>query len=92
MSETLPSSLELRVITSREVLVDERVEEVSLPSLEGYLGILPGHRKLIIALGKGRIEYHSARSKKHHAVNGGYARIQPDSVLVFTETEEDESS
>ena len=92
MSDTSPSSLELRVITSREVLVDERVEEVSLPSLEGYLGILPGHRKLLVALGKGRIEYRSARSKKHYAVNGGYARIHPDSVLVFTEPEEDESS
>lgn len=92
MSETIPSSIELRVITPRKVIVDEQVEEVSLPSLDGYLGILPGHRKLLVALGKGRIEYRSARSKRYHTVNGGYARIQPDSVLVFTELEEDESS
>jgi F0F1-type ATP synthase epsilon subunit len=29
------------------------VQEVSLPSLEGYLGILPGHRPLVLALGEG---------------------------------------
>jgi F-type H+-transporting ATPase subunit epsilon len=90
MSEALPLSLTLRVITSHEVLVDEQVEEVSIPSLEGYLGILPGHRNLLVALGKGAIEYRKAQSKKHVSVNGGYARIQPESVLVFTDSDEDE--
>lgn len=90
MNEALPLYLKLRVITSHEVLVDEQVKEVSIPSLEGYLGILPGHRKLLVALGKGAIEYRNAQSKKHVAVNGGYARIQPESVLVFTDLDEDE--
>jgi F-type H+-transporting ATPase subunit epsilon len=90
MSEALPLYLKLRVITSHEVLVDEQVKEVSIPSLEGYLGILPGHRKLLVALGKGVIEYRKAQSKKHVAVNGGYARVQPESVLVFTDLDEDE--
>ncbi len=92
MSEALPSSLKLRVITSREVLVDEQVKEVSIPSLEGYLGILPGHRNLLIALGKGVIEYRNSQSKKHLAVKGGYASVQPESVLVFTDSDEDELS
>jgi F-type H+-transporting ATPase subunit epsilon len=90
MSEALPKSLNLRVITSHEVLVDDEVEEVSIPSLEGYLGILPGHRNLLVALGKGAIEYRKAQSKKHVRVSGGYARIQPESVLVFTDPEKDE--
>ncbi len=90
MSEALPLSLKLRVITSHEVLVDEQVEEVSIPSLEGYLGILPGHRNLLVALGKGAIEYRKSQSKKHVAVNGGYASVQPGSVLVFTDLDEDE--
>ena len=90
MSEALPLSFKLRVITSHKVLVDEQVEEVSIPSLEGYLGILPGHRNLLVALGKGAIEYRKAQSKKHVAVNGGYASVQPESVLVFTDLDEDE--
>lgn len=89
MSETLPSSLRLRVITSNEVLVDEQVEDVSIPGLDGYLGILPGHRNLLIALGKGEIEYRKAQAKKNVSVNGGYAKVQAESVLVFTESEED---
>jgi ATP synthase F1 epsilon subunit len=90
MSEALPEFLKLRVITSHEVLVDDAVNEVAIPSLEGYLGILPGHRSLLVALGEGKIEYRKAQSKNHVAVHGGYARIQPESVLVFTEPGEDE--
>ena len=90
MSETLPSSLKLRVITSREVLVDDEVDEVAIPSLDGCLGILPGHRSLLVALGEGEIEYRKAQSTNHVAVVGGYARVQPESVLVFTEPGKDE--
>lgn len=90
MNETLPASLKLRVITSFKVLVDEEVDEVAIPGLEGYLGILPGHRSLLVALGEGKIEYRKARSKDHVVVAGGYARVQPDSVLVFTEPGKDE--
>jgi F-type H+-transporting ATPase subunit epsilon len=88
MSESLPSALRLRVITSHQVLVDEDVDEVSIPSLEGYLGILPGHRNLLVALGKGFIGYGKAQAKKQLQVKGGYARVQPDSLLVFTEVDE----
>ena len=90
MSEALPKSLNLRVITSHEVLVDDVVDEVSIPSLDGYLGILPGHRNLLVALGKGAIEYRKDQFKKHVDVSGGYARIQPGNVLVFTDLEKDE--
>lgn len=89
MNESLPSSLKLRVITSHQVLVDEDVDEVSIPSLEGYLGILPGHRNLLLALGRGSIEYRKAQTKKKVAVLGGYARVQAKSVIVFTEGDEE---
>lgn len=90
MSDLLPDSLKLRVITSHGVLVDDEVDEVAIPSLEGYLGILPGHRSLLVALGGGKIEYRKAQSMKHVHVVGGYARVQPESVLVFTEPGDDE--
>ena len=91
MSDLLPSSLKLRVITSHKVLVDDDVDEVSIPSLEGYLGILPGHRSLLVALGEGKIEYRIAQSIKHVLVAGGYARVQPESIIAFTEPGDDES-
>ncbi len=87
---SLPSSLRLKVIAPRKLLADLDVQEVSLPSLEGYLGILPGHRPLFLALGKGKITYRAAGRERELFVQGGYAEVQPEKVLVFTEMSKDE--
>ncbi|NIM91093.1 MAG: hypothetical protein GTO17_09115 [Candidatus Aminicenantes bacterium] len=91
MTQKLLSSLRLKVITPRKLLVDEEVRELSLPSLDGYLGILPGHRPLFLAIGKGRIKYRVAEKEEILSVQGGYAEVLPASVLVFTELSEDEN-
>ncbi|TEU03407.1 MAG: hypothetical protein E3J22_08685 [Candidatus Aminicenantes bacterium] len=91
MTDNLPSSIRLRVVSPRKLLVDEEVQEVSLPSLEGYVGILPGHRFLFLALGKGKITYRMAGREEGVSVQGGYAEVLPDKVLVLTESTEDET-
>ncbi len=91
MNQNLPASLRLEVIAPGKLLLDQDVQEVSLPSLEGYIGILPGHRPLYTALGKGRIIYKVAGKERSLPVQGGYARIQPGKVLVFTELAKDEA-
>jgi F-type H+-transporting ATPase subunit epsilon len=90
MSQNPPSLLHLKVITSHRLFVDAQVGEVSLPSLEGYLGILPGHRPLFVALGRGTLSYRGASGEKKFSVRGGYAEVQPARVLVFTELSQDE--
>ena len=84
MSQDLPVSLQLKVISPKDLLVDEEVLEVSLPSLEGSLGILPGHRPLFVALGSGLLAYKKTNRQGELHVQGGYAEISPDRVLVFT--------
>ena len=92
MSQDLPTSLKLKVINSRELLVDEEVQEVYLPSLEGYLGIFPGHRPLFVALGQGQLTYKRLSGQRDLQVQGGYAEVLPDRVLVFTEKGMDEKN
>lgn len=91
MTNSLPSSIRLKVISPRKLLVDEEVKEVSLPSLEGYIGILPGHRPLILALGEGGITYRLAGREESLTVRGGFAEVLHEKVLVFTESIEDET-
>lgn len=79
----------LRVITSDRSLVEEEVQEVFIPSISGCLGILPGHRPLVVALGEGKITYRQDKSEKDFPVSGGYAEILPEKVLVFTDLAKD---
>lgn len=91
MNTDIPPSLHLQVITSHRVLADDDVLEVTLPSLEGYLGIFPGHRPLLVALGQGELTFRYQDKQESFPVQGGYAEVQPSKVLVFTELRQDES-
>lgn len=91
MNQDLPKSLNLKVISPSKLLVDEEVQEVSLPSLEGYLGIFPGHRPLFVALGEGVLTFKSAYREGEVPVQKGYAEVLSDRVLVFIEQGEDEA-
>jgi F-type H+-transporting ATPase subunit epsilon len=92
MNQDLPRSLNLKVISPLKLLVDEEVQEVSLPSLEGYLGIFPGHRPLFVALGHGVLTFRSAYRKGEVPVERGYAEVLSDRVLVFIEQGEDDAA
>jgi len=93
MSDDIPSSMKLRVYSFQRVIADEHVQNVAIPSLEGYVGIYPGHRAMVLAVGKGSLSYEISGREKRFQIEGGYAEISPDEVLVFTaESEEDEYS
>ncbi len=91
MNEAVPQLLKLRVITSQKMLIDEEVLELFLPSLEGILGIFPGHAPMLIALGRGELSYRAAAKQESFNVEGGYADIQFGRVLIFTELVQGES-
>lgn len=91
MSNNLPPSIRLKVISPQKLMVDEEVKEVSLPSLDGYLGILPGHRPVFLGLAEGEISYRLDGKELSLAIPGGYAEVLPDRVLVFVGSVKDEA-
>jgi len=92
MSGGLPATLHLTVVTPRRLLVESDVEAVFLPTLEGQIGVLPGHRPLFVGIGKGKVAYRERGGEDSVNVRGGYAQIQPEKVVVMTEAGEDDES
>jgi len=82
--------LAVTVIGPRGLEVEADALEVSLPSLDGRLGILPGHRPMILALGRGTLTYKDEAQEGRLNIRGGYAEIRPDSVLAFVERSDEE--
>ena len=82
----------LKVITTRSLVAETEVEELSLPTLEGYIGILPGHRPLYVGLGRGVLSFRSGRDEERVGVAGGFAQVGPDAVLVMTELSGDDDA
>ena len=87
-----PATLHLKVVTPRRLLVEADVEAVFLPTLEGQIGVLPGHRPLFVGIGRGSLIYKESGSEDSVAIKGGYAQVQPEKVVVMTEVGEDDES
>lgn len=92
MSEGVPATIHLKVVTPRRLLVEADVEAVFLPTLEGEIGVLPGHRPLFVGIGKGKLRHRSGGDEESIAIRGGYAQVQPEKVVVVTEVGEDDGS
>ncbi len=56
----LPQSIQLIVVTPERQLLNVAVVEVTVPGLDGELGVLPGHAPLITELGIGELKYRAA--------------------------------
>jgi F-type H+-transporting ATPase subunit epsilon len=81
--------LHLQLVSPERVLVDEDVDEVQIPGLDGYLGILPGHAPLLSELKPGGVlSYKSAGGEKVLAVFGGFVEVQPDHVRILVDAAE----
>jgi F-type H+-transporting ATPase subunit epsilon len=86
----LPTALELIIVTPEKQLLRESVVEVTIPGLDGQLGVLPGHAPLITELGIGELSYQKSGGSQPVVmiVLGGFAEVLPDRVTVLAETAE----
>lgn len=77
--------LNLKVITPEKVVLDEQVSQVSLPTVEGEITVLPGHIPLVTLLGKGDIVGIKDSEAIPLAIVGGFVRIVDDEVAIMAD-------
>ena len=66
--------LDLTVVTPERELIHEEVDEVQVPGLGGYLGLLPGHAPLFSELGIGELSYGAERPDTFDCARDGIRR------------------
>ena len=80
---SLPTSIQLHIVTPDRSLVREQVDEVEIPGSEGYFGVLPGHTPMLASLSVGELWYRKGQEKTHLAIAFGFAEVLPDRVTVL---------
>jgi len=84
----MAEQIQLEVVTPERRLLDEPVEMVTIPGLNGEMGILPGHTPLISGLKTGVLTYvQDGKSFQLH-VSGGFVEVRDDHVSVLAEVAE----
>ena len=81
----LPTKLQLQIVSTDRLLVNETVDEVEIPGSEGYFGVLPGHTPLLALLGAGELWYRQGSQTHYLAMAFGFAEVQPDRVTILAE-------
>jgi F-type H+-transporting ATPase subunit epsilon len=77
--------LRFELATPTRHLVSEQADEVVVPGVDGYFGVLPGHAPLLALVGPGEVMYRSGRTERYLAVSGGFAEVGPDRVTILAE-------
>ena len=85
---TVPAHLMLELVTPERAVALETVDEVEIPGVDGYLGVLPGHTPLLVALKVGELWYRKGEDRTYISVAFGFAEVLPDRVRVLAQVAE----
>ena len=77
--------LTLEIATPQRLIFTREVDEVVLPSLDGYMGVLQGHAPLLASLEIGEISFRVGNERTYLCVANGFAEVLRDGVQVLAE-------
>jgi F-type H+-transporting ATPase subunit epsilon len=78
--------LQLDIVTPEKLAYSDEVDAVTLPGIEGELGVLPHHAPLVSTLGLGELRIRKGGTEESFAIAGGFLQVLPDRVVVLAET------
>ena len=85
----MADKLSLEVVTPFRTVLNEDVDSVTLPGIEGELGILPEHVPLLTTLDTVIMSYvNGSGNTQAIAVHWGYAQVDGNNVRVLAELAE----
>ncbi|MBP7875418.1 ATP synthase F1 subunit epsilon [Candidatus Woesebacteria bacterium] len=89
------AKLHLKIVSQERELLDTTVDQITLPTAEGEITVLPGHISLVSRLQPGELQYVNDRKSQIVVVSRGFLTIAPGNevtVMVDSAVEEREIS
>ena len=80
--------LRLEIVSPERRAYADDVDMVVVPGIDGQLGILPHHTRLITALGTGELRIKKGGTEESMLISGGFVEVRPDKVVVMADLAE----
>jgi F-type H+-transporting ATPase subunit epsilon len=77
--------LTLEIVTHENRVYNDTIDTVVIPTLEGEIGILPGHIPLLTQVADGELRVTKGSETKALVVGVGFAEIEGDRVKILAE-------
>jgi len=81
----MANSIKLEIVTPQATVYSEDVDMVTLPGIEGQMGILPHHVRLMTRLVPGEMIVRKNGQVRFMAVGEGLIEVTPDRVSIVTD-------
>lgn len=81
----MPATLKLEIVTPQATVFSEDVNMVTLPAIEGQIGVYPQHERLITRIIPGELVIESGGTERNFAVGEGLVDISADRVAIVTD-------
>ena len=78
-------ALTLEIVTPEAKVYSDTIDSVVIPTVEGEIGVLPGHIPLLTQVSDGELRVTKGSETLYLAVSGGFAEIDGDKVRVLAE-------
>lgn len=85
MAERLAESIQLEIVTPEKQFFYGEVDAVTVPGINGYMGILPGHAALLSELKIGIITVRRGSFEQRFFCSWGFVEVLADQVSVLAE-------
>jgi len=80
--------IQLEIVSPERRAYEDEVDMVVVPGIDGQLGILPHHTRLLSALGTGELRIKKAGTEQIMLISGGFVEVRPDRVIVMADLAE----
>jgi len=81
----MSSKLKLEIVTPEAIILSEDVEMVTLPGVEGELGVYPMHIPLMTQIVPGELRFIKDGEERLMAVGEGFVEITGDKISILTD-------
>jgi F-type H+-transporting ATPase subunit epsilon len=81
----MAETLRLQIVTPQEVAFSEDVEMVTLPAIEGQMGVYPNHVRVITRIVPGEIIVSKGGEERVLAVGEGLVDVSATAVSIVTD-------
>jgi F-type H+-transporting ATPase subunit epsilon len=81
----MPNTLKLEIVTPDAKIYSEDVDMVTLPAVEGEMGVYPMHVPLMTQIAAGELSVRKDGQDFFLAVGEGFAEITGDHVAILTD-------
>lgn len=78
-------SLTLEIVTPEARVYSDTIDTVVIPTVDGEIGILPGHIPLLTQVEHGELRVTKGNQTAWLAVGNGFAQIEGDKVSILAE-------